>query len=243
MHPPGELLSFTSLTSTATVEPARSTADAIRILIGESQAIFIAGLKSVLASHPDIDNVGVANSFQMLLRLVAETEPDIVLLDESLLDRRADRLRWLLNSHPNTNVIVEVNSEELAFCLSLLRAGARAVVPRLVAPAQLAQCIQSVAKGSHWISGKVLGWLIDDWQTHRPMRSEVSLELPHFNARETMVMSMIVRGHKNSEMAAHIRTSEQTIKNILSRLYRRLGVSDRKGLRRYCINMGVPAEW
>jgi DNA-binding NarL/FixJ family response regulator len=56
-------------------------------------------------------------------------------------------------------------------------------------------------------------------------------------------MSMIVRGHKNSEMAAHIRTSEQTIKNILSRLYRRLGVSDRKGLRRYCINMGVPAEW
>jgi DNA-binding NarL/FixJ family response regulator len=156
----------------------------------------------VLASHPDIDNVGVANSFQMLLRLVAETEPDIVLLDESLLDRRADRLRWLLNSHPNTNVIVEVNSEELAFCLSLLRAGARAVIPRLVAPAQLAQCIQSVAKGSHWISGKVLGWLIDDWQTHRPMRSEVSLELPHFNARETMVMSMIVRGRKNSEMAA-----------------------------------------
>jgi DNA-binding NarL/FixJ family response regulator len=107
----------------------------------------------------------------------------------------------------------------------------------------LAQCIQSVAKGSHWISGKVLGWLIDDWQTHRPMRSEVSLELPHFNARETMVMSMIVRGHKNSEMAAHIRTSEQTIKNILSRLYRRLGVPDRQGLRRYCINMGVPAEW
>jgi DNA-binding NarL/FixJ family response regulator len=58
-----------------------------------------------------------------------------------------------------------------------------------------------------------------------------------------MVMSMIVRGHKNSEMAAHIRTSEQTIKNILSRLYRRLGVPDRQGLRRYCINMGVPAEW
>jgi DNA-binding NarL/FixJ family response regulator len=91
MHPPGELLSFTSLTSTATVEPARSTADAIRILIGESQAIFIAGLKSVLASQLDIDNVGVANSFQMLLRLVAETEPDIVLLDESLLDPSALR--------------------------------------------------------------------------------------------------------------------------------------------------------
>jgi DNA-binding NarL/FixJ family response regulator len=56
-------------------------------------------------------------------------------------------------------------------------------------------------------------------------------------------MSMIVSGRKNSEMAAHIRTSEQTIKNILSRLYRRLGVPDRQGLRRYCINMGVPAEW
>ena len=150
-------------------------------------------------------------------------------------------MRWFVNSYPNTQVIVEVHSEELAFCLSLLRAGARGVVPRLIAPTQLAQCIQSVVAGNHWISGKVLGWLIDDWKTHRPIRGGAKLDLPHFNTREIVVMSMIVRGHKNSEMAAQIRTSEQTIKNILSRLYRRLGVPDRQSLRSYCINMGVPA--
>jgi len=238
-----DLAPTSSIKSASKAAPAEPREGAIRILVGESQAIYTFGLQSVLASLPNIDNVGVATSFQTLLRLVAETEPDIVLLDECLLDRRADKLLWLLNSYPNSNVIVEVNSESLALCLTLLRAGARAVVPRLVTPEQLKQCIKSVAEGNPWVSGKVLGWLVDDWQTHRPLRGGgAKPDFLRFNARETVVLSMIVRGHKNSEMAAHIRTSEQTIKNILSRLYRRLGVPDRQGLRRYCINLGVPAD-
>ena len=126
----------------------------------------------------------------------------------------------------------------------MLSAGAHAVVPRHVAPAELVQCIHTVARGSHYVSPTVLDWLIDDWQRkRRAAGEEATPTLPHFNARETRVISMALRGLTNRDIAANILTSERTVKNTLGPCCRRLGVINRKSLRRLCIDMRLPIIW
>jgi len=238
------LLPTSSFTSTPPGQTAASTANRVRILVEESQPVYSAGIVHVLKSVPTFETVGVAASLQVLLPMAAELEPDIVLLDDSLIDQNTENLQWILNAHPHTKVIVEVTSEEPAHCLSVLRAGAHAVISRHVDPAQLLQCIHTVAKGSHYVSPTVLDWLIDDWQrSRRAISEEATPTLPCFNGRETRVISMAVRGLANRDIAANILTSEQTVKNTLSRVYRRLGVVNRKSLRRRCIDMRMPIVW
>jgi DNA-binding NarL/FixJ family response regulator len=244
MHTLGNLSPTSSFTSAASGQTVASTAGKVRILVEESKPVYSAGILHVLESVPTFETVGMATSLQVLLPMVAELKPDIVLLDDSLIDQNTEYLQWILNAHPHTKVIAEVTSEEPALCLRVLSAGAHAVVPRHVAPAELVQCIHTVAKGSHYVSPTVLDWLIDDWQRKsRAAGEEATPTLPHFNARETRVISMALRGLTNRDIAANILTSEQTVKNTLSRVYRRLGVVNRKSLRRLCIDMRLPIIW
>jgi DNA-binding NarL/FixJ family response regulator len=237
MHSTAPATPAIPIASPAVEESTVHEAGVIRMLVGESSAIYIAGLRSIFDDNTQFDIVGVTASFETLQRLVMETVPSIVLLDESLIGRRADQLLWMVKTCPNTKLIVEVNNEERDFCLSLLQAGVRAVIPRLVDPGELVHGILAVAKGEFWISSAIQQWLIGDWQASR------RLALPKFNQRERIVMSLVVLGRKNKDIAAQIGTSEQTIKNTLSRLYARLGVDSREGFRKRCISMGVPSTF
>jgi DNA-binding NarL/FixJ family response regulator len=209
----------------------------ISIIVAESQRIYVAGLKSIFANSTEFDIVGVVSSFEALQTMVIVKKPSRVLLDEALLARRADRLQWMVRTYPLCRLIVEVNTEDRDFTLGLLHAGARAVIPRLIDPIELVRRIKAVVVGHYSISDTVQQWLIDDW--HNSRKTLGVCTLPTFNSRETIVVSMVLTGHKNSEIALQIGTTVQTIKNILNRLYKRLQVNDRAGFRKCCESLGV----
>ena len=117
MHTLGNLSPTSSFTSTASGQTVASTAGKVRILVEESKPVYSAGILHVLESVPTFETVGMATSLQVLLPMVAELKPDIVLLDDSLIDQNTEYLQWILNAHPHTKVIAEVTSEEPALCL------------------------------------------------------------------------------------------------------------------------------
>lgn len=213
------------------------TPEAISILLAESQRIYIEGLRSVFASNSDLTIVGVVSSFEAMQRLVIDKRPSIVILDEVLLARRPNQLQWMATTYPTTKIIVSVNSEDRDFTLGLLHSGARAVVPKLVAPPELVKRIRAVARGSYSISSTVQAWLIDDWHISRKalgMRT-----LPIFTERENIIVRMVLAGHKNNDIAIELKTTEQVIKNILNRLYKKLQVKDRATFRTTLRTLGV----
>jgi DNA-binding NarL/FixJ family response regulator len=216
------------------VEPKPGT---ISILVAESQRIYIAGLRSVFASNSDFMIVGVVDTFEAMQQGVMAKKPSVVLLDEVLIARRPDQLQWMAVTYPSTKIIVAVNTEDRDFILGLLHSGARAVVPRLVAPPELVKRIRAVARGNYSISSTVQGWLIDDW--HSTRRALGVCTLPTFSERENTIVSMVLGGHKNSDIATELGTTEQVVKNILNRLYKKLQVNNRVAFQTLCKSLGV----
>jgi DNA-binding NarL/FixJ family response regulator len=217
--------------------PAKNKPGAISILIAESQRIYIAGLRSVFAKNSDCVIIGVVDTFEAMRQWVIDKHPSVVLLDETLIARRPDQLQWLAATHPSTRIVIAVNSEEREFNLSLLHSGACAVIPRVVAPPEMVKRIRSVARGNYSISSTVQAWLIDDWRRSRKALGVCTL--PVFSKRENTIVRMVLGGHKNSDIAVELGTTEQTIKNNLNRLYKKLQVNNRMAFQTLCKSLGV----
>jgi DNA-binding NarL/FixJ family response regulator len=132
--------------------------------------------------------------------------------------------------------------EEVGFCLGIMMQGAMGVIPRQVAPDIFADCIQHVASGSHWNDHQVGEWIILDWLRRSAKSSSKSNARPHFSPRETQVAALLIKLQHNKEIAAEIGITEQSIKNTLSRMFRKAGVSTREELRIHCIERGLLAS-
>lgn len=209
----------------------------ISILLAESQRIYIAGLRSVFANNLEFEITGVVHTFEAMQEWVIDKAPSIVLLDEVLIARRPDQLQWLASAFPATKIIVAVNEEDRDFILGVLHSGVRAVVPRLVAPGELLRRIRAVSRGSYSISSTIQTWLIDDWHTTRKALGVCTL--PVFTSRETKIVRMVLAGHKNADIAVELGTTEQVVKNILNRLYKKLQVNNRVAFQNLCKRLGV----
>ncbi len=214
------------------------------VLIGETQRIYSYALEQIIASLHGFKLIGSFRSFEELINKTVETKPDLVLLDDHLLESAPDRVKWVLSAHPDARIIVEVDTEEVGFCLGAFLQGAMAVVPRHVAPEILADCLHHVAEGTHWTDHQVEEWIILDCKRRSAKTSNASNSTvrPLFSPRETQVASLMIKLQHNKEIAAEIGITEQSVKNTLSRMFRKAGVSTREELRTHCIERGLLAS-
>lgn len=211
------------------------------VLIGETQKIYLFALEQIIASLPGFRLVGSFTSFEGLISRAATAKPDLVLLDNRLLESEPDRVKWVLSAHPDARIIVEVEEEEITFCLGVLLNGAMGVIPRHVCPEVLKDCLHHIAEGTHWTDHRVEEWIIRDWK-RRAAKSSTSLQSttrPVFSPRETQVAALLIKLRRNKEIAVEAGVSDQAIRNILHRMFKKAGVSNKDQLRNYCIERGL----
>ena len=209
------------------------------VLIGDPQAIFSQGLEAIIRTLPGFELKGTLKTFEELINKTAEVKPDLVLLHGNLLESVPDRIKWVLSAHPDARIIVEVDTEEVGFCLGVILQGAMGIIPRQADPAILSDCIEHVASGSHWNDHQVGEWIILDWLRRSSKSSSKSNARPHFSPRETQVAALLIKLQHNKEIAAEIGITEQSVKNTLSRMFKKAGVSTRDELRTHCIERGL----
>jgi DNA-binding NarL/FixJ family response regulator len=213
--------------------------DLVTILVAGTNPIYAAGLQTVLSSHSDLEVVAVVSSFDDLLRFAEVKVPSIIVLDEHIIQRDANRLKWILQANPRIRLIVAVSKEDQDFSLALLHAGARAIITHDVIPDHLARGLQKVMKEGYWITTYVQRWLVEFWQASGRPAMAGGVQVPDLSDKESIVVRMVLARKPNAHIALHLSTSEQTIKNMLSRLYKRLGVKDRSGLRSEARKWGI----
>lgn len=220
----------------------------ISVVIANPNKLYAAGVEETLAlatqgNARPVQVVGVADSFRGLLGMLSKLRPAVLVLDEEIIDRCPEHLDAIQMASASTYLIIMVECLKPGqpgrknYTLNLISWGARSVVPR-EAPVQiLVEYIASVAKGRYAIPTAVVGWM-----AQRLMSCRNGFEkppLPSFTETETRIIRLLMDGKKNSQIADECSTSEQTIKNRLSRIYGRVGVDGREKMRAFVVSSGI----
>jgi len=210
---------------------------AIRILLADKQTIFREGLRGLLSRESGFAVAGSEADDQAAMQAAVTLQPDILLLDLSMPPASAiEVLRNCAAASRNTRTIVLATSEQKAWIAEAFRLGARGAVMKDSGAQLLAQAIRSVAAGTYWLLdraatnlGEVLRGLAE------PSMKLVSLKGFGLTPRELEIVSAIVSGCSNRQIAEQMSISYETIKHHLTNIYDKLGVFNRLELALFAI--------
>jgi DNA-binding NarL/FixJ family response regulator len=167
-------------------------------------------------------------------RLVAEVSPDVLLLDLKLPDMSGlDVLRALDAAHSELRVILLTADADGKQVVEALQLGARGLVLKESATAMLLKAIRCVMQGQYWFGRDQVPNLVDALQRLAAPRTLSPAET--LTSRELRVIAAVVEGGTNRDIARELGMSEQTVKNHLSHIFDKLGVSNRLELALYAI--------
>jgi DNA-binding NarL/FixJ family response regulator len=193
----------------------------IRVLIVDDHTMVRIGLERLLASYDDIDVVGTARSGDEAISLTGAVSPQVVLMDMVMPEMDGiETTRRLVSAHPEVIVIALSTHNDPKQVVGALDAGAHGYLLKDVEPDVLVAGIRSVLDGGAPLSPSVAGHLLrGGWQ--------LEARASRLTRRELDVLRLIVEGHHNRQIAAALGITEKTVKTHCSRLFQRIGVTDR----------------
>ena len=211
--------------------------DIIRIIVADDHRIFRDGLCKLLAMEPDFRVEGETGDGDRAVQLAQELGPDILLLDLAMRPDGLEVLRKLSNLPATaTRTILLTAAIENSQIVDALRMGARGIVLKEAATAVLFKCIRSVMANQYWIGNEAVADLVK-------LVREITAPAPKrecpkngLTPRELQVISTIVAGYSNKEIAQKFSISEDTVKHHLTNIFDKLGTSSRLELATYAIS-------
>jgi DNA-binding NarL/FixJ family response regulator len=207
----------------------------MKIVIADDHTIFREGLRRLLETEHTFRVVGEAGDGGEAVKLVEQLKPDILLLDMAMPSVPGLQVLGELSARGmRVRSIVLTAAIEPGAVVEALQRGARGVLLKEASTALLFKCIRCVAGGQYWVGREEVGNLVEYM---RRQSSAVPDEGERFGLtpRETEIVSALVAGLSNREMARQCAISEQTVKHHLTRIYAKLGVSNRLELALYAI--------
>jgi DNA-binding NarL/FixJ family response regulator len=202
------------------------------VLLVDDQPLLRLGFRMVLESQDDLSVVGEAGNGAEAIRLTAELEPDVVLMDVRMPELDGiEATRRIIASGSRSRVVVLTTFDLDEYAFAALRAGASGFLLKDVPPRDLLTGIRAVASGDAVVAPSVTRRLLDSFAHRLPLpaaaRAERSAPLAELTARELEVLTELARGHSNAEIAAHLVLSEATVKSHVGHILAKLGLRDR----------------
>jgi DNA-binding NarL/FixJ family response regulator len=192
----------------------------IRVVVADDHPIVRAGLVQLLEEMEDIELVGMAEDGGGALAITRERDPDIVLMDLEMpgMDGIEATAR-IREEHPGTQVLVLTSFSDSERVLDALDAGAIGYLLKGADPDELLRGIRSAAEGESPLAPKAATAVLAARAERRPAEG--------LTAREREVLLMVADGLPNKLIARRLEISERTVKGHLTRIFERLGVTDR----------------
>ena len=212
------------------VIPAPEHAERIRVLAADSSRMSSQLLAESLSQERQFEVTGIDPKGASILEAVAHKRPHVVLVSSTLEDSASlgfDLSRQIRASHPQTRVILLMDTSNPAAVVEAFRCGAQGVFSRTESSKTLAKCINSVHQGQVWANSTELRYLLDALRESEPMRLLDSRGEAILSKREQEVVSCVAEGLSNREIASRLKLTEHTVKNYLFRIFDKLGVSSR----------------
>jgi two-component system nitrate/nitrite response regulator NarL len=219
----------------------RSLSGNIRILIADADRMSGQLIAEGLArGRHDIDVVGVSNNSQESIRGIEKNQPDIALINVHLEDGKLTGYKVLQSTlalSPRTSAIMLIPDSDRDLVVDAFRGGARGVFCRLQSIKLLPKCIRTVHEGQIWADTKNLAYLLDFLTQLKPLRLiKPGGGMSRLTPREAEVVHLLADGLSTREISQKLALSEHTIRNYLSSIYDKLGVSSRVELALYAVH-------
>jgi DNA-binding NarL/FixJ family response regulator len=211
----------------------------VRILIADDHTVFRYGLRTLLGSEPGFTVVGEAADGSEVARLTNILTPAVLMLDIAM-PRLAgiEVLRELAAGPFQVRTIVLTAAIEKEQIVGALQLGARAILLKDTALKLVTSCIWRVVAGEYWVGHEAVTSLVDYLQGLKQSgETKATQKLARFTLREREIISAIVTGGANKEIAAKLSLSEDTVKHHLSNIFAKAGVSNRLELAIRWINL------
>jgi two-component system, NarL family, response regulator DevR len=189
------------------------------------------GLRNLLARQPNWEVVAEAGTVSEAVRRAREHEPDVIVMDIRLGDGSGiDACREIVNTLPQTKVIMLTSFADDELLFNAISAGAAGYVLKQVGNDDLLRAIETVARGEALLDPSVTGRVLA--KLRQATRSEAFADLTD---QELKVLALIARGKTNKEIAANLHLGEGTVRNYVSSILGKLGLSNRAEATAYAV--------
>jgi DNA-binding NarL/FixJ family response regulator len=214
----------------------------VRIVIADDHPIFRDGLKRLLESERDFKVVGEACDGVEAVKMVRQLKPEILLLDLAMPRRPGlEALREMSTDPTGVRVILLTAAAEKDQIVEALQLGARGVVLKDSATQILLKSIRAVMDGEYWVGRESVSNLVQYLRGLVGSSSNVARHRRYgLTPRELEIVSAVVAGYANKEIAEHFKISEDTVKHHLSNIFDKVGVSTRLELALFAVNQALP---
>ncbi len=212
----------------------------IGILIADDHAVFRYGLRTLLESEPGFAVVGEAVDGSEVAKLTRVLKPAVLMLDLAMPGLTGiEVLRELASAHSEVRIIVLTAAIEKKQIVEALQLGARGILLKDAAIQLVTECIEKVLAGDYWVGREAVTSLVDYLHgLKRTAEGKAEQRLLKFTPREQEIISAILTGCANKEIAAKLSISEDTVKRHLSNIFDKANVSNRLELAIWSMNKG-----
>ncbi len=198
----------------------------MKILICDDQAVIRDGLEMLLSLEKDFQIVGCARGGQEALELTAQKSPDLVLMDLKMPGMNGiEATREMRKKFPRAKILVLTTYDDDEWLFDAIRAGASGYLLKDTPRQRIVEAIRGTLAGKTFVDPAVAGKLLQQVAGHPSQPA--SLLAQKLTERELDVLRLLARGMTNAEIAAALYLSEGTVRNHISAILDKLGVSDR----------------
>jgi DNA-binding NarL/FixJ family response regulator len=204
----------------------------IRVLVVDDQRLVREGLTALLDLVDDLELVGLAEDGAQALDMVAEQQPDVVLMDLRMpVMDGVEATRRIRRDHPGVEVVVLTTHADDDSVLAALRAGARGYLTKDAGMAEIARAVAAADAGQALLDPQV--------QTHVLQGLTPGDRPAPLTDRETEVLALIADGLSNAEIATQLVVSEATVKTHINRIFAKIAARDRAQAVRWAYQHGI----
>jgi DNA-binding NarL/FixJ family response regulator len=206
----------------------------IKVIIVDDHPLFRDGLHAAISLEDDFQVVAQCADGESALRFTEQYEPDVVVIDVNLPNMNGLQVTRLLRNQPLAPAVVILtayhDSEQV---LHAMRAGASAYCAKDIMPEHLVEIIRMAAAGYYVVNNQRLDWqALQKWinrgvEAKSPYAPDSSEHYSPLSPREMEILQYVTNGMSNKEIASRLQISQQTVKNHMTSILKKLNVQDR----------------
>ena len=194
-----------------------------RILIVDDHPLVRESLTTLIQQQPDLSVCGEADSQDGAMKAIAETSPDLVIVDISLgRGSGLDLIKTIKADHPAVSILVLSMHDETIYAERVVRAGARGYVMKKESTKKVIDAIRHVMNGELYLSPDIMSSLAKKFVSGRLPTS--ALPVDDLSDRELEVFRLLGQGYETREIAYSLDVSIKTIQTYCARIKEKLRI-------------------
>ena len=211
----------------------------IRVFLLDDHEMIRRGIRDLLETEPGIVVVGESDSAQEATRRIPALRPDVAILDGRLPDGSGiDVCRDIRSQDPSIKALILTSYDDDDALFAAIMAGAAGYVLKQVRGNDLVDIVRRVAAGQSTLDPSVTAQVLERIRSGPP----VDKQLGSLTEQETRILDLIGQGMTNRQIAREIHLAEKTVKNYVSSLLAKLGMTSRTQAAIYSVRNAPRAD-